>query len=58
MKALGVELIAMVKQLEGMVLIRFRQDPNLKGAWASARNVAWPAPTVGESGAGGGKAAA
>ena len=59
LKVLGVTLIAMVKQLEGMMLIRFRQDPNLKGAWASARNVAWPAPAVGESGvSGGGKAAA
>ena len=59
LKVLGVTLIAMVKQLEGMMVIRFRQDPNLKGAWASARNVAWPAPAVGESGvSGGGKAAA
>ncbi len=39
-----------MNKAEGMMLIRFRQDPDLKGAWASAWNVAWPAPMVGESG--------
>ena len=39
---LGSELIAMVRQLDGMMLYRFREAPSLEGAWASARNVAWP----------------
>ena len=38
----------MVKQLEGMLLLRFREDPNLRGAWLSARNVAWPIPSPGD----------
>jgi len=49
LKALGRELMAMVKQLEGMLLMKFRDDPNLKGAWASARNVAWPTSTAKEA---------
>jgi len=43
-RSLCSELVAMVKQLEGMMVIRFRDDPNLRGAWESARNVPWPAP--------------
>ncbi|MHB1328549.1 MAG: hypothetical protein ACYC2K_10140 [Gemmatimonadales bacterium] len=36
------ELIAMGKQLDGMMLYRFREAPGLEGGWNSARNVAWP----------------
>ncbi len=53
LSVLAKELLAMVKQLEGMMLIRFRQDPNLRGAWASARNVAWPKPAATEAPASG-----
>lgn len=39
---LALDLIAMVRQLDGMMLYRFREEPMLQGGWASARNVAWP----------------
>ena len=43
---LSKRLLKMVKQLDGMMLIRFREDRGLKSAWESARNVAWPGPAV------------
>jgi hypothetical protein len=44
--AIASELIRMVKQLDGMMLPRIREVPELGGSWASARNVAWPNPEV------------
>lgn len=41
---LARDLIAMVRQLDGMMLYRVRDEPMLQGGWASARNVAWPHP--------------
>ncbi|MEO8452007.1 MAG: hypothetical protein ABI647_19610, partial [Gemmatimonadota bacterium] len=43
LKVRSSEGLRMVRQLEGMLVLRFPDDPNLKGAWESARNVAWPA---------------
>ncbi|MEO8453162.1 MAG: hypothetical protein ABI647_25460 [Gemmatimonadota bacterium] len=43
-KALKSAVIAKVKQIEGMLVLQFRENPNLLGAWKSARNVAWPEP--------------
>jgi len=44
LKELGRELMQMLGQLDGMMLYRLRNQPELQGAWESARNVAWPAP--------------
>ncbi len=43
MELLGLssELLAMARQFDGMMLFRYREDPGLRGSWASARNVAW-----------------
>ncbi|MEO8450777.1 MAG: hypothetical protein ABI647_13345 [Gemmatimonadota bacterium] len=35
------ELLATIRQLEGMLLLQFEGNPNLEGAWRSARNVPW-----------------
>lgn len=42
LRILASELIAMGRQLGGVMLYRFRESPGLKGGWISARNVAWP----------------
>ena len=42
LRALAKELMRMLQQLDGIVLYRFRDKPELLGAWASARNIAWP----------------
>ncbi len=56
---LGRELMRMLTQLDGMMLYRLRDQPELQGAWASARNVAWPAPRAkAEAPAEGGESAA
>jgi hypothetical protein len=44
LSTLGRELMRMLTQLDGMMLYRLRNQPELQGAWASARNLAWPAP--------------
>ena len=44
LKIVGSELVAFVRQLDGMMIFRLREHPDLRGAWASARNVAWPLP--------------
>jgi hypothetical protein len=41
--ALSKELVLMVGHLDGMMVYRLRAEPDLAGAWRSARNVAWPA---------------
>jgi hypothetical protein len=35
------ELMQMLAQLDGMMVYRLRDQPELQGAWESARNVAW-----------------
>ncbi len=42
LRNLTSELVKMTHQLNGMMLYRIRQNPDL-GAWESARNIAWPA---------------
>lgn len=42
MKQLDRELMQLARQLDGMVAIHFRDQPDLLAAWKSARNVAWP----------------
>lgn len=42
LKVLSRDVMKLVKQLDGMVLFRFRDQPDVLGAWVSARNVAWP----------------
>jgi len=38
------QLMRMAQQLDGIALYRYRAQPELMGAWTSARNVAWPVP--------------
>ena len=42
LRSLGRELIQMARQLDGIVVYHFRGNPEVLGAWKSARNVAWP----------------
>ncbi len=44
LKRLASELVKMARQLNGMMLYRIREKPELSGAWESARNIAWPVP--------------
>ncbi|MBK6781755.1 MAG: hypothetical protein IPG75_19780 [Gemmatimonadetes bacterium] len=46
MQVLGRELMRMVRQLDGIVQYHYRAQPEVLGAWASARNFAWPVPEV------------
>jgi hypothetical protein len=38
------DIMAVVRNLDALHRVRFRDDPDLKAAWKSARNVAWRAP--------------
>lgn len=42
LQAVGVEIIQQVKVLDGLVRYRFGDNPELMGAWVSARNVLGP----------------
>ncbi len=42
LRLLSKELKQLVRQLDGIVVYRFRDNPDRLGAWVSARNVAWP----------------
>jgi hypothetical protein len=61
---LASTLIKMVHQLNGMMVFRIREQPELGGAWNSARNIAWPLshpsipPTDGTGGTEGGNQSA
>lgn len=46
MQGLIRELMLMVRHLDGTVAYHFRGQPELLGAWKSARNVAWPTDTA------------
>lgn len=48
LKTLAKELVTMVHQLNGMLVYRTRENPELAGAWDSARNIAWPASKLGQ----------
>ncbi len=41
---IGRQILAVVRQIDGMNLYRFRNDPELRAAWRSAKRVSWPAP--------------
>jgi len=42
LRSVSKELKQLVRQLDGIVVYRFRDTPDRLGAWVSARNVAWP----------------
>ena len=43
-RTLGKALMELARQLDGLVVYRFHDLPEVLGAWESARNVAWPVP--------------
>jgi hypothetical protein len=44
--AVTSEIMLDVRQLDALNRFFFRNDAEALGAWKSARNVAWPLPTV------------
>ena len=42
-KAVTADIMGVVRNLDALFRIRFRDDDELRAAWHSARNVAWPA---------------
>ncbi len=42
LEAVTEEVMGLVQQLDAMHRYRFRNDPEKRAAWESARNVAWP----------------
>jgi hypothetical protein len=44
LKEVVQDIMEVVRNLDALHRIRFRDDPELKAAWKSARNVAWRAP--------------
>ncbi|MEO8634862.1 MAG: hypothetical protein ABI587_06255 [Gemmatimonadales bacterium] len=38
------EVVRLLKSLDAINRLRFKQDPEMLAAWKSARNVAWPTP--------------
>jgi hypothetical protein len=52
LRAVATEITEQVRLLDGLVRYRFGDDPELMGAWASARNVLGPFKSRGEDEAG------
>ena len=50
LRAVTSELMRILKQLDGIVVYRFRDRADLLGSWKSARNVAWPLSEPAKSG--------
>ena len=48
LKAVAREIKAQIRVLDGLVRFRFGDQPELMGAWASARNVLGPFKTKNE----------
>jgi hypothetical protein len=44
LKAVTIDIIKVVKNLDAIHRVRFSKDKELKAAWNSARNVAWRSP--------------
>lgn len=44
LKVVVRELMRMLQQLDGIIVYRYRDQPDVVGAWKSARNIAWPVP--------------
>lgn len=38
------EVMQLMQHLDGIIIYRFRDQPDVLGAWQSARNIAWPIP--------------
>ena len=55
LKKLTSALVKMTHQLNGTMPYRIRQNPDLGGAWESARNIAWPVAKDTDGPAAGGK---
>jgi hypothetical protein len=55
LKAVARAIKAQIRVLDGLVRFRFGDQPELMGAWASARNVLGPFKTKNEPEAGGGQ---
>jgi hypothetical protein len=49
LEAVTSEIMLIVRQLDALNRFRFRKDAESLAAWKSARDVAWPAPVVGEA---------
>lgn len=58
LESLVRELMQLIQHLDGIVSYQFRDQPELMGAWKSARNVAWPLNEPAKSGEGTGKQSA
>lgn len=46
LEAVTAEIMLIVRQLDALNRFRFRNDTESLAAWKSARDVAWPAPSV------------
>jgi len=44
LRAVVEDVMGVIRNLDALFRVRFRDDPDLRGAWKSARNVAWRAP--------------
>ena len=44
LKAITIDIMAVIRSLDALHKTRFKQDRELKAAWKSARNVAWRIP--------------
>jgi hypothetical protein len=55
LQAVAAEITRQVRLLDGLVRYQFGEQPELMGAWASARNVLGPFRSKGEAKAGGGE---
>lgn len=57
LKVVTRDLMRMLRQLDGIIVYRYRDQPEVLGAWKSARNIAWPVVKPEAPSGGGGKAA-
>jgi hypothetical protein len=57
LKVVTRDLMRMLQQLDGIIMYRYRDQPEVLGAWQSARNIAWPVVKPEAPSGGGGKAA-
>jgi hypothetical protein len=49
LEAVTAEVMLIVRQLDALNRFRFRSDAESLAGWKSARDVAWPAPPIGEA---------
>ena len=48
--AISKELMGLVKRLDGIILVQFENEPELKAAWRAAKDVSWPKVSEGGEG--------